>query len=130
MENNEVENSVITLVARKKMALARKGDITLPCIAGIALGIGGELNGKTKIPLAENITLFNEIIRKPYTVCSKISETCYRYRIDLGEKELAGEIINEMALYDTEGDLVAIRTFAGKPKDGNMEMGFEIDDIF
>ena len=123
-------NSVITLSARKKMVLARKGEIKLPCIAGIALGDGGEQNGEVRKPLPENIALFHEIIRKPYTVCNKVSETSYRYRIDLEREELAGKIINEMALYDEEGDLLAIRTFVGKPKEDDMEMGFEFDDIF
>ncbi len=123
-------SSVITEIARKKMALARKGGIRLPCIAGIALGDGGEQDGEIRTPLPENITLFNEVIRKPYAVCSKISETSYRYRIDLAREELAGKTINEMALYDEEGDLLAIRTFVGKLKEGDMEMGFEFDDIF
>ncbi|EOS24127.1 hypothetical protein C806_02169 [Lachnospiraceae bacterium 3-1] len=123
-------NSVITVIARKKMALARKGEIRLPCIAGIALGDGGEVDGEIRTPLPENITLFNEIIRKPYAVCNKISEISYRYRIDLAREELAGKTINEMALYDEEGDLLAIRTFVGKPKEDDMEMGFEFDDIF
>ena len=125
-----MKNSVVTLIARKKLAMARKGDIELPVVAGVALGNGAEQNGTVKAPLAENISLYNEIIRKAYATCTRLTETSYRYRIDLQKDELAGEVINEAALYDTDGDLLAIRTFVGKPKDEDMEMGFEFDDIF
>lgn len=123
-------DSVITLVARKKLAMARKGDISLPIVAGIALGDGAEIDGEVKTPNAEDTSLNNELIRKPYVTCSKLTDTSYRYRIDLEKGELAGSVINEAALYDADGDLLAIRTFIGKPKDSDMEMGFEFDDIF
>lgn len=123
-------SSISTKKAKQKLAQARKGEINLPAIAGIALGDGGEANGELKTPLAENVALFHELIRKPYSACTKISDTSYRYRIDLEAEELAGKVINEMALYDADGDLIAIRTFIGKPKDADIEMAFEFDDIF
>lgn len=123
-------DSVITLIARKKLAMARKGDISLPAVAGIALGNGAEVDGEVKTPLSDDTSLRHELIRKPYVTCSMLTETSYRYRIDLEKEELAGEVINEAALYDADGDLLAIRTFKGKPKDSDMEMGFEFDDIF
>lgn len=125
-----MENSVITLIARRKLAMARKGDINLPVVAGIALGDGAEANKSVMNPLPEDVSLKHELVRKPYITCTKLTETSYRYRIDLGSAELAGKVINEAALYDADGDLLAIRTFIGKPKDGDMEMGFEFDDIF
>ena len=50
--------------------------------------------------------------------------------MELGEGELAGKTINEAALYDAEGDLLAIRVFKGLPKEEAMEMAFEFDDKF
>ena len=125
-----MEDSMITIIARRKLAAARKGDISLPVIAGIALGDGGESNGTVLSPLPEDINLKNELIRKPYISSSKLTDTSYRYRIEIGKEELAGKRINEAALYDSDGDLLAIRTFIGKPKDDDMEMAFEFDDIF
>lgn len=125
-----MEDSVITVTARRKLAAARKGDISLPVIAGIALGDGGENNGTVLTPLPEDIHLKNELIRKTYVSSCKLTDTSYRYRIELSKEELAGKRINEAALYDMDGDLLAIRTFIGKPKDDNMEMAFEFDDIF
>ena len=35
-----------------------------------------------------------------------------------------------MALYDEDGDIVAVKNFSVKGKDAGMEMIFEIDDTF
>lgn len=125
-----MSNSVITTTARKKLAQARKGEISLPVVAGIALGDGAENDGVLRTPLAEDVNLNNEIVRKEYASCTKTSDTSYCYRINLESDELAGKTINEAALYDADGDLIAIRTFKGKIKDNDMEMAFEYDDIF
>lgn len=126
MENN----SVITLKARIKLAKARAGEITLPVISGIAIGDGAEKGGAIRTPSETDVRLNNELIRKESSTITKISDAAYRYRIDLETDELSGKIINEAALYDADGDLLAIKTFKGKPKDGDIEMAFEFDDIF
>ena len=72
----------------------------------------------------------NELLRKPVDNFVAVSSTCYRYKCTLEESELAGKDINEIALYDAENDLVAIKTFRNKGKDDDMEMIFEIDDTF
>lgn len=125
-----MEKDVITCISRKKLAEARAGSISLPIVAGIALGDGAEVDGVIRVPSPEDVSLNNELIRKPYISCTKLTDSSYRYRIDLEKDELGGKIINEAALYDADGDLIAIRSFAGKPKDSDMEMGFEFDDIF
>lgn len=124
-------NSIITTTARKKMALARKGDISLPAVAGIAVGDGAESGDGVLASLTsgEN-ALRHELLRREYCKCEKVSDTCYRYRMELAADELAGKDINEAALYDAEGDLLAIRVFSGKQKDADMEMAFEYDDCF
>lgn len=123
--------SIITLVAKKKMVKARKGAIDLPVIAGIAIGDGAaETDGNLILPSEEENCLKNELLRREYSRCEKVSETCFRYRMELKADELAGKKINEAALYDAEGDLLAIRVFAGKPKDADMEMAFEFEDRF
>lgn len=123
--------TVVTHIAKKKMIQARNGEIALPAITGIAVGDGAaaEDDGLTA-PAETDNQLKNELLRREYMRCEKITETCYRYRIELGENELAGKIINEAALYDAEGDLLAIRVFTGLPKEEAMEMAFEFDDKF
>lgn len=123
--------SIITSIARKKMAQARKGEISLPTVAGIAIGDGAENEDGILTELtSEELSLKNELLRREYCRCEKVTDTCYRYRMELGEDELAGQKVNEAALYDADGDLLAIRVFAGKMKDADMEMAFEYDDRF
>lgn len=123
--------TVITAKAKKKLAEARHGDIALPVVAGIALGDGGvDAEGNVRDPLAEDISLRSELVRKEYSRSEKISDSCYCYRINLGKEELAGKSISEAALFDTEGDLLAISTFTGKQKDADFEMAFEMYDRF
>lgn len=117
--------ALITHIAKKKMTQARNGEITLPAVAGIALGDGADVE-----PEETDDQLKNELIRREYSECKKKTDTCYTYRIELGENELAGKTINEVALYDTEGDILAIRVFKGLPKEESMAMAFEFDDKF
>lgn len=117
--------ALITQIAKRKMIQARNGEITLPPIAGIAIGDGANAElGETDDQLK------NELLRKEYSECKKKTDTCYTYRIELGGSELVGKTINEVALYDAEGDILAIRVFKGLPKEEEMEMAFEFDDKF
>ena len=43
---------------------------------------------------------------------------------------MADAEISEMALIDSEGDTVIVKTFKPKIKDGGMEMTFQMDDKF
>ena len=123
--------SIITKTAKIKMALARKGEAGLPPIAGIAIGDGAaDGDGGLLEAMETDTRLKNELIRRTYCKCEKISDSSYRYRIELGEDELVGKTINEAALYDSDGDLLAIRVFSGLKKDEGMEMAFEYDDKF
>lgn len=123
--------SIVTLTAKKKMVMARKGEITLPVIAGIAIGDGAAGTDGILIPPVEgDHSLKNELLRREYSRCEKVSDTCIRYRMELAADELAGKRINEAALFDTEGDLLAIRVFSEKVKDADMEMAFEFEDRF
>ncbi len=76
--------SVITNIARKKMARARYDGTPLEKVKYIALGDGGvNEDGEVIYPLPENINLQNELIRKEYDSCTKISDTSYEYAIDV-----------------------------------------------
>ena len=44
-----------------------------------------------------------------------------RYTCTIAEGELAGEVINELALVDEAGKFTAIRTMTDKQKDGDIE---------
>ena len=117
--------SVITKIRRKKMAEASHTTGTVAKITHIALGSGGvNGDGTVIVPLAENVALKKEVVRKPYT-----SDTSYEYTIKLEEDELVGTFISEMALIDEDGDVVAFSNFLAKGKD-ETEVTFTIEDNY
>lgn len=123
--------SVVTIKAKEKMLKARAGIQPLPQIVGMAFGDGGVTGEGAVIPPTEEQTaLKNELLRKEIDGYTEISTTCYRYTCTLEEAELANQKISEIALYDANGDLVAIKNCLAKGKDDDAVMIFEIDDIF
>ncbi len=124
-------DAVVTLAARKKMVRARAGESPLPKIVGVAFGSGGvDGDGAVIAPDGSQTALNQEIARKPVDKYTFLSDTKCRYECTLAEGELTGEFISEAALYDEEGDLVAIKNFLPKGKDGDLEMTMQIDDEF
>ena len=121
-----MSQTIATAAGREKLAKARAGVIPLPKCAFIALGDGGELQAPSDT--AEG--LFNEVIRKEITQVTFPSPATAAYTIKLSVTECAGVIFDEIGLFDEDGTLIAIKTFGGKQKDSDMEMSFEIDDVF
>lgn len=122
--------SVITARRRTKMAEATHTTGKLAKAKWIALGSGGVDSANNIItPLAENVQLNNEVVRKEYTSSTKTSDTSYEYVIELAEDELVGVFISEMALIDAEGDVIAFSNFLPKGKD-ETETTFTIEDNY
>lgn len=124
-------NEIITNKAREKMAKARAGDITLSKVVKMAFGSGGvDTNGIPIAPTATDIALKAESLRKDIDSHTfSIATTC-TYSCKLLKTDIPNINVNEIALVDADGDLVAIKTFGNKFKDADMEMVFQIDDIF
>lgn len=120
--------NLVTLAGRSKMAKARAGIAALPAITHIALGDGGVDSDNNVLEPGEQ--LVHELINREVTSITKVSDTCYRFTIVLGETELTDAEISEMALIDSEGDTVIVKTFKPKIKDAGMEMTFQMDDKF
>ncbi len=122
--------NVITAVRRKKMAEASHTTGKLAKVKYITLGSGGvDANGNIIVPLAENVALNNEVIRKEYTSSTKTSDTSYEYTIKLEEDELVGTYISEMALIDADNDVIAFSNFLSKGKD-ETETTFTMEDNY
>ena len=95
--------SITTIIAKKKILLARAGDIILPKITQIAFGDGGVDETGAIIELEESQTdLNNEIYRKEIAKHDVISDTQIQYCCELLEDELADSYISEIALVDAE----------------------------
>ncbi len=127
-----VENVIITKKARENMVRARAGVLVpLPHIVGMAFGNSGvDADGNVITLFEEQEMLANEIYRKEIDSYEFIDDTICRYKCTLTEPELAGEDINEVGLYDANGDIVCIKNFRTKGKDGDIEMTFTLDDVF
>ncbi|MBM0064920.1 phage tail-collar fiber domain-containing protein [Alkalicoccobacillus gibsonii] len=128
MENRTTKT---TIYAREQMAKARASGSRITKNTHIALGEGGtDSAGNPIVPTGNEQSLKNQLIRKPIEKSTFIAPATMRYEITLSESELVGRNINEMALVDEAGKLTAIRTMYSKRKDGDMEFGFEIDDMY
>lgn len=128
---SEAKNVVITKKGREKLVKARAGAITLPKLVGMAFGTGGVTADGTVIPPTDMQSKLNkEVYRKEIDGYSFLEPTTCRYECTLGETELAGVEISEIGLYDTEGDIVCIKTFSRKGKDDDAEQTFVLNDVF
>ncbi|WYP24739.1 phage tail protein [Alkalihalobacillus sp. FSL W8-0930] len=120
-----------TVYAREQMAKARASGSRITKNTHIALGDGGvDSAGNPVAPTGNEQALKNQLVRKAIESASFIAPATMRYVITLGESELVGRNINEMALVDEDGKFTAIRTMYSKRKDGDMQFGFEIDDMY
>lgn len=124
-------NSVTTDYAREQMAKARAGDVVLTTITQMAFGNGGvDVNGDPIPPTGRDIGLNNELLRKPVDGHTFPATATCRYFCRLLKTDLAGQTINEIALFDSANKMVCKKTMTNKIKDGDMEMVFELDDEF
>lgn len=125
-------NCVITKSAKRKMVLAHAGIISvIPKIVGVAFGDGAVNGTVIRIPLDTDNALQHELLRKEIDNCKvREDEVSVVYTCTLTKSTLAGKNINEAALYDVDGELVAINTFSNKGKDDDMEMVFNLIDTF
>lgn len=123
--------AVITEKGREKLCKAHAGDIPLPKISHMAFGSGG-INSANEVvaPTGKEVSLRNELLIKDITDYSFPIPTTCRYSCRLTKEDLANQFISEQGLYDTEGDLVAYKTFLPKGKDEDMEFVFDMDEIF
>ena len=97
----------------------------------MVFGDGGvDASGNVIPPTESQSGLTNEIFRKELDGYSFPADTTCRYECTLTESELAGEEISEIGLYDSEGDVVCIKTFKRKGKDDDVEQTYTLDDIF
>lgn len=124
-----IKNAITTNSAKKKMLLARAGKQALPVITQMVFGTGGvDAQGEVVEPQEGQDQLCQEIYRKDIDAVEVVSDTKIRYICTLEESELVGAEISEIALADAEGDLVAIKTFMAKGKDGDFKMVFKVND--
>ncbi|MBW4850951.1 phage tail protein [Bacillus safensis] len=122
--------TVTTLYARQQMAKARAEGAKLTKVVKMAFGNGGTKDGKPISLDGTEQELKKELVQKEIDSYEFMEPAKIRYTCTIAEGELAGEVINELALVDEDGKFTAIRTMTDKQKDGDIEFIFEIDDIY
>ncbi|MBD3861286.1 phage tail protein [Bacillus sp. 28A-2] len=122
--------TVTTLYARQQMAKARAEGTKLTKVVKMAFGNGGTKDGKPISLDGTEQELKSELAQKEIDSYEFMEPAKIRYTCTIAEGELAGEVINELALVDEDGKFTAIRTMTDKQKDGDIEFIFEIDDIY
>ena len=113
---------VITAVGRKKLCEAHAGTKALSPIAQMG----------PKVVTGEETALFSELMRKDVEEPVYVNDghTTCRYASTLEDNDLVGKEISEIALYDSDGDMVMIQTFTRKGKDEGIPHKYEVDEIF
>jgi hypothetical protein len=124
-------NAIVTRQARANMVKARSGEIQLPTIAKMAFGDGGvDGQGNVRVPTEDQAALNHELLRKSISGYEVVSDVDYRYKCTIENTELVGANISELALIDSNDDIIAIKNFLPKGKDSDLEMEFQMDDTF
>ena len=118
MKTMAVIKGVITAVGRKNSAKLTPSKVLSP-IAQMGWGDGGvDENGTPKVVTGEETALFSELMRKDVEEPVYVNDghTTCRYASTLEDNDLVGKEISEIALYDSDGDMVMIQTFTRKRK--------------
>lgn len=81
----------------------------------MAFGKGGTKDGNQSLDGTEQ-ELKSELVQKDIDSYEFMEPAKIRYTCTIAEGELAGEVINELALVDEDGKFTAIRTMTDKQK--------------
>lgn len=121
-------NAVMTRKGKEKIVRARAGDGTLARTRWMAFGDAGVNSGGAIIaPVETETSLKNEVVRVEIRE-HKIQGTSCIYTGRIEADQAIGKKISELALIDSDGDIIAIKRFLPKTKDAGMPMIFEVTD--
>ncbi|AOP33416.1 phage tail protein [Leptospira tipperaryensis] len=95
----------------------------------IAFGIGGLVSGEPRVPLPSDTGLQNEILRKLVEIQDNPDGT-RNFKVTIKQSEAIGASINELGLFDNDGNLMFLKTFPSKPKDNLIVYDFVIKEEF
>lgn len=126
-----MSNSTTLIQARSHFAQAHAGVTPLHPITQMAFGRGGaDVDDKPIPPDANATELADEIYRKKIESHMFPSATSVTFIATLTYEEANNEQLSEVALVDSAGNIVAIKTFKPKLKDNETEISFEWTEKF
>ncbi|MEQ6355909.1 phage tail protein [Lysinibacillus sp. M3] len=126
-----MSNSTTLMQARSHFAQAHAGFVPLRPIVKMAFGSGGVDEKGNPIPPDATVAALNtELYRKDiesytFTATASVTFVCVLTADEINNTELS-----EVALVDSNGSLVAIKTFRKKYKDNETEIMFEWTEKF
>lgn len=117
---------IVSETYRKKLTdVCESSEKTMPTVKYMAFGNGAEdSNGKVIELNGSEKALRNELLRKELEIAERDGSVRINYGYLVKIDELVNSRINETALYDKDGDLVAIKVFESRVKKPGMEMTF------
>lgn len=125
-------NVVTTNLGREKLAKAHVGDAVLPAITQIGFGTGGHDTG-TGEPTAPDpaaTVVGGEVLRKNIESYSFPIATTASILGILDFAEGNGNSISAIGLYDSAGDLIALKHTTPKPKTADTRLEITWDEQF
>lgn len=112
--------AIVVNAYRQRLAARMAGGEQLAPIAYMAFGDGGHNADLTpKAPSSSATGLSHEILRKPLAALTQEDLFSVTGKGSIEAGELIGARISEAALLDANGQLVGIKTFAPKLKEGD-----------
>ncbi|MEA4805073.1 phage tail protein [Acetobacterium wieringae] len=126
------DNVITTVKGREKLAKAHMGTAALPAITQIGFGTGGHDTG-TGLPLTPTGTetvVPGEVLKKNITSFSFPVATTAEIVGVLDYSEANGVSISAFGLYDSAGDLVALKYTTPKPKASDTRLEITWDEQF
>ena len=124
-------NSVTTVTAREKFAAAHGDGSAVPQITNVGWGTGGhDANRQPTQPSGSLTSVPGEVLQKAIEGHSYPIATTARFTVKLEKTEANGSDISSCGLYDSAGDLIAVKHFAPKAKDNETEIVITWDEEF
>lgn len=123
--------TVIANAYRARLAKYHADGTPIAPFGFMAFGDGGHnANGTPKTPDPDSMGLARELHRVPLTAVSQPNSYTVSCEGRLEQGELVGATVSEAALLDTEGRLVAIKTFAPKIREADELYQVFIEPLF
>lgn len=106
---------------RQRLAQAMAGSVQLKPLAFMAFGDGGHdpATLQAKVPNPDQTALNHELLRKPLASITHEDALSVTGRGVIDYDEMIGRAVSEAALIDADGQIVGIKNFAPKMKEGD-----------
>lgn len=122
-----MSDAVTSNAFRQRIAKHMANSSPLPPIAYMVFGSGGhDAQNKAKPANPDATGLTKQLLKKPLAVITQEDGFSVTGRGVIEENELVGAVISEAALLDADNQIIGIKTFAPKFKEGRERYEIEI----